>query len=266
MSVLPKHPPYDNRLEAVVVCLNYGDFLAETLPYNLPQVDRLVVVTHHDDLMTKEVCRKWSVECVLTDLFYEWGNTFEKGAAINRGLCALRQRGWIIQLDADIVLPLTTRNMLDKSALRRDCIYGAERCNIQTYDQWRRSKATYHTEPQFGYRYLVNSPAHTPLGATLVHKQYGYCPIGYFQLWHSEYMQKHEIRYPETHGSAEEADVQWALNWPRANRLLLPTIRVFHLESEPCAMGTNWNGRRTKPFNEHGHHPLPLPAPGYGTQ
>lgn len=261
MSLSSKGLPYDNRLEVVVVCLNYGDFLAETLPYNISQVDRLVVVTHHDDNHTKEVCRKWSVECVLTDVFYEWGNTFEKGAAINMGLGALRQRGWILQLDADIVLPLTARNMLDKSGLQRDYIYGAERCNLQTYEQWKKFRASYHTDPQFGYQCMVNSPSDIPIGANLVHKQYGYCPIGYFQLWHSEYMHKHEIRYPETHGSAEETDVQWTLRWPRNKRVLLPTLRVFHLESEPCAMGTNWCGRKTKPFTEDGNPPPSLPCP-----
>jgi len=260
------HPQYDNRLEAVIVCRDYSDFLAETLPYNLPHLDRVVVVTQHDDIATKEVCRKWSVECVVTDVFNEWGSTFSKGGAINIGFGALRQRGWMLQMDADIVLPLTFRNMLDKSALQRDGLYGCERCNIQTYAQWKAFKQQIHSEPQFGYRYIMSTPAETPVGANLVHKHYGYCPIGFFQLWHAQYMHNHELRYPEVHGSAEDEDVQWALRWPRSKRHLLPTFRVFHLESEPCKMGTNWKGRKTRPFTESGlPHPLPPPADGgYG--
>lgn len=250
---------YDNRLEAVIVCLNYADFLTESLPYNLPHLDRCVVVTSHDDKATKEVCRKWSVECIVTDVFTEGGSAFEKGAGINIGLSACRQKGWLLQMDADTVLPVTARNMLDKSALQRDCIYGVERCNVVGYDTWEKVKASYHTDPQFSYRCLVTTPSECPIGANLVHKQYGYCPIGFFQLWHSQFMRNHDIRYPETVGSAEESDVQFALRWPRANRRLLPTLRVYHLESEECAMGTNWRGRKTKPFTKDGR-PLWAPA------
>ena len=74
-------------------------------------------------------------------------------------------------------------------------------------------------------------------------------PIGYFQMWHSSYMNKYHLRYPDVKGSAEKDDVQWALRWPRKHRVLLPTVRVFHLESERAGMGANWRGRTTKEFN-----------------
>lgn len=238
----------DLRLEVVVTCVNYGDFLAETLPFNLPHADRFVVVTTPEDTTTRNVCRKWSVECVLTDAFTEKGETFNKGAAINVGLGALRQRGWVLHLDADIVLPLTFRNMLDKSALQRNCLYGAERCCIVGYEQWQAFKAAFHTDPQFGYRYLVQTPEELPVGANVVHKHYGYTPIGFFQLWHASHMHEFELRYPDTEGSAENMDVQFAIRWPRPQRQLLPTVRVFHLESEKTIMGANWNGRTTKEF------------------
>ena len=96
MSYQQTHGNYDNRLEVVTTCLNYGDFLDQTLPFNLPHIDRMVVVTGHNDLVTREVCRKWSVECVVTDCFTERGEQFNKGAAINVGLGALRQLGWVL--------------------------------------------------------------------------------------------------------------------------------------------------------------------------
>lgn len=252
----------DLRLEIVVTCVNYGDFLAETLPYNLPHADRYVVVTTLDDTVTRNVCRKWSVECVTTDAFTEKGDPFNKGSGVNLGLGALRQRGWILQLDADIVLPLTFRNMLDKSALQRDCLYGAERFSVIGYKAWSEFKAAFHTDPQFSYRYLVTTPPHLHVGANVVHKQLGYTPIGYFQLWHSSYMHKHELRYPDTQSTAEHTDVQFALRWPRVKRLLLPTVRVFHLESEKAKMGANWSGRKTKPFKA-GSTKEPPPPPSY---
>lgn len=255
----------DHRVEAVVTCLNYGDFLAETLPYLVSQVDRVVVVTDHSDDLTRALCERWSVECVPTDAFTEKGDAFCKGAGINIGLAALRQQGWIIHVDADIVLPSQFRNMVDKSGLRRDCIYGAERVNVTGWNRWEQLRASFHRDPQFSYRYLVNTPPDLPIGAHVIHKQHGYVPIGYFQMWHSEYMHKANIRYPEVEGSAENMDVQWAIRWPRRQRLLLPTARLFHLESEDAHMGANWNGRKTKPFTKD---TLPLACPqgagGYG--
>lgn len=239
-------------IEALITCVQYGDFLNQTIPFTLPHVDRLVVVTSFDDKLTQQVCRKWSVEYVMTDVFYEKGEAFNKGQGINMGLQMLRQNGWIISMDADIVLPLSCRNMLSKSHLEQDHIYGCQRHNVTGWDAWRKLKASWHEEPQFGYNYLVNTADEHPVGATLIHKQFGYAPIGYFQMWHSSWMNKHQLRYPDVQGSAEKDDVQWALRWPRKQRTLLPSIRVYHLESEEVPMGANWNGRTTKPFTENG--------------
>lgn len=240
---------YNNQmLEAVITSVDYGDFLNQSLPFVLPHVDRVVVVTSFEDELTKEVCRKWSVECIPTDVFTEKGELFNKGSAINIGISMLRQKGWIIQLDADIVLPLTFRNMIAKSGLETDCIYGCNRMNVVGWDAWQKLKSEWHDNPQFTYSCLVDSPAEYPLGATLVHKQYGYMPIGFFQMWHSSYMHRYQLRYPDVMGSAEKDDVQWSLRWPRKQRILLPTVRVFHLESESSLMGINWNGRMTKKF------------------
>jgi hypothetical protein len=242
---------YDERIECVIVCLNYSDFLAETLPFNLPHIDRMVVVTSHGDRETRDICAKWSVECVPTDVFSEGGGVFNKGAAINIGMGACRQTGWMMTLDADIALPATFRNMLFKAGLQEDCIYGATRHCVHSAEDWARVRHKIRDEPQFGWRYLVDTPAEAPIGATLVHKERGFCPIGYFALWHSRYMHENEIRYPEVQGTAENMDVQWALRWPRAKRILLPTVRVFHIDSEQAPMGANWDGRTTKEFRRY---------------
>lgn len=250
---------YDNRVEAVIVCANYGDFLRETLPYNLAHVERLVVVTPHDDQETRDVCRKWSVECIVSDAFTEKGDIFNKGHAINVGLAALRQRGWIIQLDADVVLPVSFRNMLDKTSLEWDCIYGLERANVRGWDQWLSLRQALHVDPQFGWNYLVSTPPQLPIGDNVVHKQCGYVPIGFFQMWHSSFMHRYELRYPDSEGTAENMDVQWSLRWPRKNRRLIPTARVYHLESEDATAGINWHGRKSRRFG-----PLPLASEDRG--
>jgi len=264
MKLNSTYQPTDDRLEVVTVCHDYADFLAQTLPMNLPHVDRIAVVTSHGDTRTQVVCRRYSVECVVTDTIHERGQAFNKGAAINHGLAALRLTGWVLLLDADIVLPLTFRNMLGKSALDWDTIYGAERVNVGSWEAWQNFRHNhYHREPQFTQHCLVTTPGEFPIGANLVHRQYGYCPIGYFQLFHASFLRRYALRYPETEASAEQMDVQFALRWPRAQRQLLGTVRVFHLDSEPGPMGKNWNGRTTKPFTPGGKPFEPKEDQGY---
>lgn len=249
-----------NMLEVVITSVDYGDFLNQTLPFTIGQVDRVVVVTSFEDELTKQVCRKWSVECIATDIFTEDGESFNKGQGINMGMQMLRNKGWVIAMDSDIVLPITFRHMLQKTHLHPDHIYGCNRVNVVGWDAWQDLKKNWHETPQFGYHCLLTSHEDYPLGATLVHNQFGYVPIGFFQMWNSSWVKKHNLRYPDVAGSAERDDVQWGLRWPRKNRTLLPTVRVFHLESEKSEMGKNWNGRKTKPFTADGN-PLVIDIP-----
>ena len=77
------------KIEAVITCSNYSDFLAHTLPLNRSLFDRLVVVTSPEDRETQRVCEYWHVECLKTDrMETHWGR-FKKGRGINDGLAKL---------------------------------------------------------------------------------------------------------------------------------------------------------------------------------
>jgi Glycosyl transferase family 2 len=230
------------RIEAVIVCKDYSDFLAYTLPLNLPQLDRLVIVTHPSDKRTKALCAKYSVDCLETEVMHDNGDKFNKGRAINLGLSNLRHEDWLLHLDADIVLPHRFRAMLDHARLDTKNLYGADRLNVGSFENWNANKDK--TVPQHAWRFLVSPQKEFELGSRLLHNEYGYCPIGYFQLWHSSVGRK----YPVTAGSAEHSDVVFAIQWPRAQRILMPEFFVYHLESEDAPMGTNWTGRKTKTF------------------
>lgn len=236
------------RIEAVIVCKDYGDFLAHTLPENMELLDRVVVVTHPEDKETLALCERYSVDVIKTTIMHEGGDEFNKARAINLGLAHLRHSDWILHLDADILLPHRFRKMLDHNALNKEVIYGADRLNSCNYDHWMEHKDK--IEPQFQWRYLVTPPKEFPLGSRLLHKEYGYCPIGYFQLWHSS-MKRF---YPIINGSAEHSDVLFAVQWPRDKRLLLPEFFVYHLESENGVFGQNWRGRKSKRFCKEHHH------------
>ena len=127
---LPQPPAphrYRRKLEAVSVCVNYGDFLAQTLPHIHHLFDKLVIVTTPADRYTQQVCEYFRVECVQTNAFYDDGAIFNKARGINAGLAKLSLDGWVLHLDSDIYLPPWTRSILDRIHLDEGAIYGIDR-------------------------------------------------------------------------------------------------------------------------------------------
>ncbi len=232
-------------IECVIVCQNYSDFLENTLPSNLTQLDRIVVVTHPDDKDTQNLCSRFSVNWVATTAMNMDGDAFNKGRCINIGLGHLKGSDWILHLDADILLPHNFRNMLNMSTLEKHNLYGCDRVNVRGYEHWCAHKDK--IIPHYASNYFIEPPAEFPFGARIVHKEHGFVPIGFFQLFHSTMGR----RYPINQGNAEHTDVLFAALWPREHRVLLPEVIVYHLESEHSHMGKNWNGRKTKPFRPY---------------
>lgn len=230
------------KIEAVVVCVNYSDFLEHTLPANLNHVDRLVVVTHPSDTKTQDLCRKYGVDVYPTEIMHEDGDKFNKGRLINYGLQHLRHDGWLLHMDSDVLLPHRFKQMLHYAKLEKHKIYGCDRLNTKSYENWKANE--WRTVPQHQYRYMVTPQREFPLGSRLLHQEYGYVMCGFFQLWHAS-MNK---IYPIVTGSAEHSDVMFAVQWERKDRVHLPEFFVYHLESEDNAFGANWQGRKTKHF------------------
>jgi hypothetical protein len=235
------------KLEAVITCSRYQDFLAVTLPHTLPHVDHLVVVTSdrsHDDA-TAHLCHRHSVRCIRTGIFHRRGASFAKGAAINRGLDQLLQGDWVLHLDADIILPPTTRRMLEMVDLDPSCIYGIDRVACPDYATWERFRTTNHHH--FMWDCNIVPPPGMPLMSRYVHNHEGYCPIGFFQLWNARREARH-VRYPDRGNEAVHTDVQHALQWDGHHRRLIPEIIGIHLNSCRAPVGANWRGRQTPEF------------------
>jgi Glycosyltransferase like family 2 len=250
------------RVEVVTVCVGYGDFLAETLRENLPLVDDLVVVTSPDDQETIQVCRRHSVHHVLSD-DYRRDGPFNKARMIQRGFDQIGGKDWILHLDADIVLPRKFRKYLEWAHLEDETIYGADRCNLTGWDDWQKLKQ--HSGAWDNHAHECGHWFHPkyPVGSRWVSKIHGFVPIGFFQLFHGSAMVNggyHVRNYPLRHGDAARTDVQFALQWDRRHRQIIPEMIVLHLDSEPSAIGANWKGRTTCPFRPRPpHHPPPPP-------
>lgn len=243
------------KIEAVITCVNYADFLAETLPHNRVLFDKTVVVTAPEDSATRRVCEFWNVACVPTDVFEtRWGR-FDKGRAINVGLAELAKTDWVLHLDADIFLPPLTRGMLAAAELDPAFLYGVDRHVCSGADPWRSFLAL--PQLQHENQTWVHMDKF-PVGTRLV-VDTGYLPPGFFQLWNAA---SGILEYPADHASAARTDMQFALQWPRRRRALLPEIVAYHLESIDAAHGSNWNGRKTAHFGAHGTLDPPVAPAG----
>jgi len=245
------------KIEAVTVCVNYSDFLAETIKCNKGLFDRWLIVTDPSDAATREVCRRHNLPTLLSTDGTRHSDTFNKGRMIERGLKHLSADGWRLHLDADMALPFDLRHRLEAADLQHDTIYGIDRVMVKGFEQWQEViKSGFLQGGHYDYHCRTSFINRLEVGSRWCHPQFGYTPIGFFQLWHSSQDEHHGVRikpYPMAHGTACRTDVQHGFQWDRHKRELIPEIIGVHLESEPAPLGANWNGRKTKLFG---------PAPG----
>ena len=230
--------------EAITVCVNYGDFLAHTLPQNKHLFDYMLVVTTPEDKHTQQVCAYHHVECITTRAFYEGGAPFNKAKGINEALMYISKRDWVVHIDADIYMPPLSKNILEKLTLDKNKIYGVDRMMCPDYEAW--SKFISKPEPiHEGWIYIHLDKF--PIASRVAdYNGIGYAPIGYFQMWHPQ--QSKVLLYPQEHGAADRTDMLFAKKWPREKRELIPEIVAIHLDSENATVentGMNWNGRKT---------------------
>jgi hypothetical protein len=236
-------------LEAVTVCVNYADFLEETIPHNLPLVDLWTIVTTPDDKATQALCALYGLRCLKTDCFYRDAERprINKSRGINYGLAHHSQSAWMLHLDADVVLPPQFRKMIENAELDPACLYGMDRVNCLGSAEW----DAYRRRPalQYEWSFLVSAPRTWPIGARIAHGDYGgYCPLGFFQLWNPG--ATGISRYPvKIEADMEHSDVLFAIQWQRGRRHLLPEGFCVHLESSE-EFGANWHGRKSPPFRD----------------
>lgn len=250
------------KIEAVITCVDYSDFLAETLPHNRVLFDRAVVVTAPEDKATRRVCEFWNVECIPTDAFEtRWGK-FVKGKGINVGIHELAMDGWVLHLDADMLCPPLTRKLLTQADLCPSMLYGFDRHICKGAEQWRQFMAL----PQLQHE--SNTWVHMdkfPMGTRLMIDSVGagYIPLGFAQLWNPKV--SGVTTYPEQHETAARTDVQFAMKWKRRDRSLIPEVVMYHLESDDASGASNWSGRTTAHFGCKGKlWPPVAPARKYG--
>lgn len=213
------------KLDIIITCVNYSDFLVLTLKENIKYGFPITVITSERDKLTQKLCEEFEVNCVVTEAFYEDGAVFNKGKAINVGINSLDNPEWILHLDADIILLDDFRDIILNKSLSINKMYSATRYMCYTYDKF--------DNYQKGLIKINQMDA--------VHT----CPpVGYFQLFnynHSNLKNKSKI-YPEVSKDASWSDLLFADMFPEKE--CLKNIRTIHLGYD----GRNWKGRKTERF------------------
>lgn len=187
------------KIEFVTVCVNYLDYFYHAYKHNRTQIDNMIVVTDNKDTLTPKFCENNGIDFVQTDIFYQNGKPFDKGAAINEGFKRLKYKDWVCYIDADTFVSSLFRHDMEimqrTGFLRPEYFFGAERVVLKTAQDYK--------------DYLQNNnfdKFEYPEG-------FGY---GYFQLfnWQSSVIQrlKPGTWYP-SFPNARESDWQFRSYW-----------------------------------------------------
>ena len=200
-------------MNSIVVCVQFDDLLAITLPQNARHCERVLVVTSPADEATQDVVSPVpNAEVCATDAFYRHGAAFNKGLALEEGFDVLGREGWLLVWDADVVMP----DRMDLADVEVGSLYSPHR-------RMCRNIAEYHGQTDW---------RQWPIQGDLEH-------AGYFQLFHAaDPLLRDRPWYGIDWRHAGGCDSDFQAKWPAQKRVRLP-FEVLHLG----VAHLNWHGR-----------------------
>lgn len=214
-------------ISLLCVCVNYADYLEETLKYNHSIFNNIFIITIPQDHQTKQIIDNYNnVQYIETEIFYENNCAFNKGAGLNLGLQFIKQHTateWLVIGDADCIYPRSLKEYIDQNILNKNYIYGMRREIVNSSKVLNDiMSGKYKPTPR-----LEKNMRHIP---------------GYFQLINlnaDKFIQK--INYPEF-PTAQRSDRFFARdNFAPNERSIIDNDFVIHLG--PTTI--NWSGRKS---------------------
>lgn len=210
----------------ICVCVNYADYLEETLKHNASIFDTILIVTTPSDKKTQDIVNQYqNAKYIETEIFYKDGCAFNKGAALNLALQSIDKKDWLLIGDADCIYPNNLHQLITN--LDINCIYGMRREIVNT--------------PEVLNDILIGKYKPNPRLEKAMH----YTP-GYFQLFNmsAEKFLNKPINYPEF-PTAQRVDRWFAkYNFAHNERKIIDNEFVIHLG--PTII--NWSGRKSNPW------------------
>jgi len=198
-------------IHGLTVCVNYSDHLAVGIERLRPGLASWTIVTDLQDEATTRLAYWKHCRVHRTNIFYERGAAFNKGAAMEEARQQMPWEDWILFLDADVV---PEEGWTEK-------LLAAEPVPGNLYGTWRYQCTNVKTLAHQSNRLPHDVPG-----------------VGYWQLFHSSDSRVQERPLIETHWlHAGNYDNGFMHRWPRQLRKLLP-IKLIHLGDRD-----NWFGR-----------------------
>lgn len=200
------------KINALTVCVNYAETLRVSLPRWMPGLASLTIVTDPEDADTAALAEQYGARVHVTNVFYERGATFNKGAAMEEARKrTMEWADWGLFFDADIIPEDGWSLKLDEAEYPKTNLYSAWRHQCDDITQLDRDW------PRI---------THDGLG------------VGYFQLFHTADRAVRDEPVVETMWKhAGNYDNGFMRRWPVGNRKLLP-IRLLHVGPRD-----NWWGK-----------------------
>lgn len=168
-----------------------------TLGRNLNQIDEFIIATDYQSPEVEKTCQKYNIKFIKTNKFYENNTQFDRGKVVSAILKNIKS-GWILHMDADILLPKNFKEKINTINFNKNKLYGARRImfsNLTNAERW-----------FYGDENLEDLSNYIP---------YGYC-WGYFQLFNMESPQIQisdpDNIYPST-GTVYEQDGWFRSKW-----------------------------------------------------
>lgn len=219
-------------LTAFIVCVDYHDYLALTLPYNRHHFRNVVVITTEQDKQTQNIGDKTFSDVYCTDAFYRNGANFNKFAAMEEAFDAYGRSGWICIMDADVLWPKHIDWEFQDPEKPQDVSRGTK-CQMQMGNlytplrrMWEEVNPNLPQEP-----YWSQFPLHP--------QQVEWA--GYSQIFHGSDPHLVSAPWHQTNWRhAGGADSFFQMKWPKENKLR-PPFTCLHLGKA----GMNWCGRAT---------------------
>jgi hypothetical protein len=229
-------------MKAIMVCVDYGDLLSLTLPYNKHHFEQMLVVTAPRDRETQNICEREGVLCYLTDSFYSNGAKFNKWLALEEGLDVLGRDGWLCIMDADVLLPKSIKvtpgdnNSLYFMKMNTDII----RSSVWRLADYQLCTPLRHMMIDVSSLSEKGVPSEDTWVNYPLHRNQGEW-AGYCQIFHADDKALgnppwHEVNWRHAGGADSFFQRKWS-----PDKKIRPPFNVLHLGPP----GTNWCGRVT---------------------
>jgi len=218
-------------ITALLVSVNYADYLEVVLPYNTLQFDEIIVLTIESDKECQNICSKHSnVKCLVfpDEILKKNGKTFNKGAIINKGFQYLNEIGyqdWLVMTDSDIVFPENFKELMHGKEKDPNVIYGMHRKHCVTKSALNEYLNSRH------FNLLTD------------HRRYNKPGIGFCQIF---MYNANKFTFLENH-NADASDIQFVkthFGHMGAVKNLENSKFIIHLGES----SKNWRGRQTELF------------------